>query len=220
MENCLKRFDAGEVFNMVKFIVDENFNHHESETTEQNHSSEINAVYDEELTYCQDSAVFIERDLQGSILGTIRVLKWNMVDPLPLQKIFNIDPLSHVDTGKVNDIFHFGRLAIRKNKPSLQLLKKLIAAAIAPVCAHKHNVAFAECDSKLYRTLSLLGIKMKVIGKSIDYLGSETIPVLIPYKGLIDFHKKSQRPQPAPSPDQQVIPQVVFQYRPKLAFGL
>lgn len=218
MENCLKRFDAREVFNMVKFIVDENFNHHSSESKDQNHHSEINAVYDEELTFIQDSEIFVEKDIHGSIQGTIRVLKWNFLDTLPIQKIFGINPMHHLDMNKVNDVFHFGRLAIRKDCPSLSLLKKMIASAIAPVCQHKQNVAFAECDHKLFRTLSILGIKMKVIGKSIHYLGSETIPVMIPYKGLIDFHLKSQKAQVRK--EEKIRPQIDIQYRPKLAFGI
>ena len=215
MENNNKRLESHEVFDMVKFIVNENFNHHEIDDAKRNYAAEINSVYDEELTYGQNSEIHVERDNYGSILGTIRVLKWNLVDPLPVHKIFGINPLDHVNLGKVNDIFHFGRFAIRKNSPSLQLFKKLIAAAIAPVCQHRKNVAFAECDSKLFRTLSLLGIKMKVIGEPVQYLGSETIPVMITYKGLIGFYSRSQE-----TCVEKVAPVWENEYRPELAFGV
>ncbi len=215
MKQLTRRHQAHEVFDMVKFIVDENYNHHVSGSGHQQYASEINSVYDEELTYCQNSKIFVEKDSDGSILGTIRILQWNFIDPLPLQKIFKINPLDHVDLGQVNDVFHFGRLAIRKNYPSLKLFKRLIAAAIDPVCENRHNVAFAECDSKLFKTLTLLGIRMDVIGKPIKYLGSETIPVKISYDGLIGFHLKQQHNQKP-----RIMHYGVEKYGPQIAFGI
>jgi len=53
-------------------------------------------------------------------------------------------------------------------------------------------VAFAECDSKLLRTLNLLGVKTQIIGKPITYLGSETIPIKLTYRGTIDFYNKNK----------------------------
>ncbi|MEL6559513.1 MAG: hypothetical protein AAFQ94_15085 [Bacteroidota bacterium] len=215
MKNCLKNFESQEVFKVVQFIVRENFKHHEVDTFVQNYNAEINAVYNEELTYCPHSKVYVERDEHGDIWGTIRVMKWNFVDTLPIQKIFNIDPLDHIEIGTVNDVYHFGRLAIQRNCPSLQLLKKLVAAAITPVCENKHNIAFAECDAKLFRILSLLGIKMQVIGQPIEYLGSETIPVMFTYDGLIGFHRKSKQ-----SYDYQKAPVWNETFTPKLAFSV
>ncbi|WP_217427678.1 hypothetical protein, partial [Flavobacterium collinsii] len=56
----------------------------------------------------------------------------------------------------------------------------------------KDNMAFAEIDAKLLRVLTLMGIKAKVVGKSIEYLGSETIPVSMSYAGLIDFYNENK----------------------------
>ena len=66
-----------------------------------------------------------------------------------------------------------------------------MVCAIPPICKNKGNIAFAECDSKLLRILTLLGIKATVIGNSINYLGSETIPILMTYDGLIDFYTQN-----------------------------
>ncbi len=63
-----------------------------------------------------------------------------------------------------------------------------MVCAIAPICEQKNGVAFAECDSKLLRIMSLLGIKAEIIGDSINYLGSETIPISMSYEGLKDFY--------------------------------
>jgi hypothetical protein len=91
----------------------------------------------------------------------------------------------------VNNIYHIGRFAIKKGVRDISLLKKLMVNAIAPICEHKDNIAFAECDSKLLRILNILGIKTDIIGESIEYLGSETIPIAMSYDGLIDFYVKN-----------------------------
>ncbi|WGH75229.1 hypothetical protein P8625_14305 [Tenacibaculum tangerinum] len=67
-----------------------------------------------------------------------------------------------------------------------------MVCAISPVCSHTENIAFAECDSKLLREMSLLGIKAKVVGKSINYLGYETIPVSFSYTDLIRFYEQNK----------------------------
>jgi hypothetical protein len=64
--------------------------------------------------------------------------------------------------------------------------------AIAPICEQKNGIAFAECDSKLLRIMNLLGIKAKVIGTSVHYLGSETIPIAMNYDGLKEFYNNNK----------------------------
>lgn len=68
-----------------------------------------------------------------------------------------------------------------------------MVCAIAPLCRKKRGLAFAECDSKLLRAMKLLGIKAKVLGKSINYLGSETIPISLDYEGLKDFYNQNKK---------------------------
>lgn len=65
--------------------------------------------------------------------------------------------------------------------------------AIAPICKNKNSIAFAECDSKLLRIMLAMGIKATVIGESVNYLGSETIPVCMTYEGLIDFYNDNKK---------------------------
>lgn len=187
MKNYLNQIAKSEILNMVHFVVSENYKHHAADEAAAEYGSEIEAVHEEELAYYENSEVFVAKDTAGSILGTIRVLKWNQKDELPIQKIFDIDPMDHLRDMEVNDIFHFGRLAIKKEGPSLQLFKKLIVSAIIPVCQHPGNVAFAECDAKLLKVLALLGIEMTAIGEPIEYLGSETIPVMIKCESLVTF---------------------------------
>ena len=127
-----------------------------------------------------------------TILGSIRILKWNYTDVLPIQKIFGINPLLVTNEPNINAIYHIGRFAIRKDISDLNLFKKLLFYVAQLICKHPNNIAFAECDSKLLRILNLLGVKTSVIGASVNYLGSETIPIQIDYEGSIDFYNKNK----------------------------
>lgn len=191
-QNHLSEVKQNDLFNVSKFVVTENFKHHMNDWSGDNFKNDISSVYEEELNYFNSSQIFTVKNDTDAIIGTIRVLKWNFITPLPIQKIFGINPLFFTNGKAINKIFHIGRLAIRKEASDLKLLKKLMVLAIEPICKHKDNVAFAECDAKLFRVMRLMGIKATIIGKSIEYLGSETIPVCLPYDGLIDFYNKNK----------------------------
>ncbi|TRX31186.1 hypothetical protein FNW52_18905 [Flavobacterium sp. ZT3R18] len=177
---------------MSKFVVTENFNHHANEVFSDNYQNDIDSVYKEEMGFLENSKIFIFKNDLGDLMGTIRVLKWDFINALPIQKMFAIDPFFCTDGNAINEIWHIGRFAIKKGVRDINLLKKLLVCAIAPVCGHKDNIAFAEIDAKLLRVLWLMGIKAKIIGESIEYLGSETIPVCMPYNGLIDFYNENK----------------------------
>ncbi len=188
----LSRIQKNEIFNLSKFVVTENFKHHAKSQFPSDYESDIDAIYKEEMAYLQNARVFAVKDESGAILGTIRSLNWDFISPLPIQKMFGINPLLCVNGNAVNEIWHIGRFAIKKGVRDINLLKKLMVCAIAPICQHKDNMAFAECDAKLLRVLTMMGIKAKKVGASIDYLGSETIPVCMSYDGLIDFYNENK----------------------------
>ncbi len=181
-----------EVFDLAKFVVLENFKHHADNVLPSHIQEEINEIYQEELKYSDNSQIFIFRSPPGGILGAIRSLKWDHVQPLPIQKIFGIDPFQFSNDTPGIEIWHIGRFAIKKGMRDILLLKELMVNAIAPICQNPKNIAFAECDAKLFRIMGMMGIKGEIIGKSINYLGSETIPVCFPYKGLIDFYNENK----------------------------
>ena len=191
-KNYLERLEKHNVLDLAKFVVAENFKHHAKNTLPKEYKDDIASIYQEEITHFNNAATFVSRDVTDNILGVIRVLKWNYTDLLPIQKIFGINPLVATKSQKTNNIYHIGRFAIKKEVQNINLFKKLMVCAIAPVCSHKNNIVFAECDSKLLRVLNLLGIKATVIGESVNYLGSETIPVLMTYDGLIDFYNQNK----------------------------
>ena len=188
-KNYLEKLHKNQLLDLAEFIVTENFKHHSDELP-QDYKDDVNAIYKEELNFYEKSEVYSTRDQEGSITGAIRVLKWNFTDVLPIQKIFGINPLLAIHQPNVNDIYHIGRFAVKKGVKDLNLFKRLLACVAKLICNHKGNMAFAEIDSKLLRLLNLMGVKTMIIGESINYLGSETIPIMMTYDGVIDFYNK------------------------------
>ncbi len=181
-----------ELLNISKFVVTENFKYHRDEIHPNDYENDIISIYKEEIDYLDNSKIFAIKNEDEEIIGTIRALKWDYIHPLPIQKIFGINPLSCINRYSINEIWHIGRFAIKKGSRDINLFKQLMLYAIRLICQHKDNIAFAECDAKLLRTMNLIGIKTEIVGESISYLGSETIPVIISYNGLIDFYNKNK----------------------------
>lgn len=191
-KNYLEKLKSNQLLDLARFVVTENFKHHSNDVLSKGYEEDVYSIYKEETSFYKDSETFVVKNYSRIIVGAIRVLKWNYIDILPLQKIFGINPMLAAKNNSVNNIYHIGRFAIKKEVGDINLFKQLMVCAIAPVCKHKENIAYAECDSKLLRVLSLLGIKTTVIGESIFYLGSETIPISMTYDGLIEFYNKNK----------------------------
>lgn len=178
---------------LATFVVGENYNHHCESYPKIDVQKEAQDIYSDELHYFKNSNFFIARDSSGAIQGSIRVTKWDYKTELPIQKIFNINPIETLGRPeKMPSIWHIGRLATNRSITDRTLFRKLMVHAITPICEEKNSVAFAECDSKLLRVMSMLGIETRVIGKSLNYLGSETIPVSMNSKGLQGFYDKNK----------------------------
>lgn len=179
------------LYELAEFVVAENFSHHEDHSHTEEFKAEVEDIYHEEKSF-KNSKIFVSRDLDNKINGSIRVLKWNHTDILPLEKLFRITP-SDVIKNKKTNIWHIGRFAIKKgiDKTGFGIFKTLMAHAINEVCQNKNSVAIAECDAKLLKVLKLMGIEAITLAESIHYLGSETIPVLLTYNGLKKFLDKN-----------------------------
>lgn len=188
----LSNLKQDDVFGISEFVVKENFKHHMNSIIPGDYQAEVDSIYKEEMDYLKSSKIFAGKSNDKSVLGTIRILKWDFISPLPIQKIFGINPLLCLDGRSVNEIWHIGRFAIKKGVRNINLLKKLMVCAIEPTCQHEDNFAFAECDAKLLRVLKIMGIKAQRVGDSIHYLGSETIPVCFPYSALINFYNENK----------------------------
>jgi hypothetical protein len=191
-KNYLEKLQENQLFELAEFVVSENFKHHSNNNLPNDYMNDVNSIYKEELNFYENSEVYTTKDYSGSILGAIRVLKWNYIDVLPLQKIFGINPLLAINKPDINNIYHIGRFAVKKDVRDINLFKKLLVCVAELICSHNGNIAFAECDSKLLRILNLLGVKTTVIGDSVNYLGSETIPIAMDYEGIIGFYNKNK----------------------------
>lgn len=178
-----------DLYTLAKFVVEQNYNHHTTVQPE-NLCEEIDSVYREEYSLT-NSKVFIASTSENQIIGSIRVLKWNFIDCLPIKNVFDIDPLSLYED---NEIYHIGRFAINGGgeNSGFKVFKTLMTYAINEVCKTPDSIALAECDVKLLNVIKLLGIEVKILAKSKLYLGSETIPVLLSYSSLRNFLSKNK----------------------------
>lgn len=150
----------------------------------------INALAIEDGDIFADS-VFCVAIKNSEIVGSVKVTRWNENSLLPIQKLFNIDPLVFVNRG-FNSVWHIGRFAISKSeKEGAKLLKKLITIAVYPICEAPHSIMLAECDSKFVRVLNLIGLKTETLAAGINYLGSETLPIYSTQEWLTSFLNKS-----------------------------
>lgn len=188
----IERLQIDELYDLAKFVVTENFKHHTSRINPLDYEKEINYVFKEELKYFGNAQVFVSRGGNISITGSIRVLRWNFLDTLPVQKMFNINPVVFSGGNHHKPVWHIGRFAIKKGNRDINLFKQLMVCAIAPISNDENAVAYAECDNKLLRVLMAWGINARRIGNPVYYLGSETTPVCMAHDDLIDFYNKNK----------------------------
>lgn len=186
------RVGADRLHDIARFVVIQNYNHHSSEPIPDTAQEEIKDIYHEELSYSGDSEYFIVRDKKGSMIGSIRVFRWNKATPTPMQKIFNISPLEKVATTPEASFWHIGRFAIDSTVgfSTVTMFKQLMALAVTPILREDNSYMIAETDSHLLRVMNALGIETQQIGNSLIYLASETIPVYSSKKGLTNFYQK------------------------------
>ena len=186
------RVGTDRLHDIARFVVIQNYNHHSSEPIPDTAQEEIKDIYHEELSYSGDSEYFIVRDKKGSMIGSIRVFKWNKATPTPMQKIFNISPLEKVGTTQEASFWHIGRFAIDSTVgfSTVTMFKQLMALAVTPILREDNSYMIAETDSHLLRVMNALGIETQQIGNSLIYLASETIPVYSSKKGLTNFYQR------------------------------
>ena len=95
--------------------------------------------------------------------------------------------------GKVNIVFGISdafAVATGAGISTLTLFKRLMALAVKPIVEDKYSYMIAEIDSKLLKVMKGLGFGTRQIGKSIDYLTSETVPVCSSKRGIMGFFSK------------------------------
>lgn len=178
------------LYKIAEFVVLENYSHHTENLSSYNLVNEIKYVYKEELEYSETSRVYILENSLNEIVGCIRVMLWNKLNELPIQKIFKINPLNYIANAEDAIFWHIGRFAISSsiNVSSITIFKKLMFFAIEPIFGKSNSYMIAECDSKLLKVMGLLGIRTTKLSNGVHYLGSETIPVYSSQTDLSSFY--------------------------------
>ncbi len=179
------------LYELAEFVVKENYVHHTIAYDERMIKNEIISVYNEELSFYSESIIFVVYDVNNKIIGSIRVFKWDRNKLLPIEKLFGINPLKEIHTGDEYSFWHIGRFAINKDTsiPTILLFKQLILFAIHPIICDRRSYMIAEIDNKLLRVMNALGIRTRILGKSINYLASETIPICSSKRDLLSFYR-------------------------------
>ena len=179
------------LFDLARFVVIENYKHHQAQSDHTViNDDEIQQVYNEEVCFFDHSKIFVAKNNRNEIVGAIRVMKWNRQDELPITKLFGISALNEISPEDSDQhIWHIGRFAVSSNlgRYGISLFKILMMYAVAPICKHEKGIMFAECDSKLFKTVNLLGIKAIALDEGIEYLGSVTIPMYATRDGMMEF---------------------------------
>lgn len=175
---------------LIHFVINENHLHHREIVTVEQINSTRQLLCTEEKQYV-NSQIFVAMS-DSIICGSIRIFQKTVTQILPIEKIFNINVEDLVGAG--TPIYHIGRFAVSKgaDKRGFHIFKTLIALALQVAQQGQGGIVFAECDVKLLRTIRLLGIEAESIGAPILYLGSETVPIKLPWAGYQVFLEKNK----------------------------
>ena len=201
MEKKVASFKEYEIFmadksclnEIANFVVRENYSHHLSSFTEKEVNEDIKSVFEEEeYLYDNKSHIYIARDSFGNIVGCIRSFHWDKHKTLPIEKIYGINPLNAIHGESKYSFWHIGRFAVAKDSgiSTLTLFKRLMALAVKPIVEDKYSYMIAEIDCKLLKVMKVLGFGTRQIGKSIEYLTSETVPVCSSKRGIMGFFSR------------------------------
>lgn len=169
------------MYDLAKFVVKENNSHHRSTGyKEEDHLGEIRMVYEEDVLLYESSLYYVAV-FKNEIIGAAKITLWDGIAELPIQKLFDINCRELSMLKNKRSIWHVGRFAISKNENPLgaKLLKELLTLVIYTICSCPSSAMIAECDRKFLKILNLLQIRTKELAPSIEYLGSETIPIYV-----------------------------------------
>lgn len=190
----IKELSSDKLYEMIEFVVTQNYLHHIGNVKKDDIKEEINFLYQDELKLRDYSTYFVAETSSGEIIGAIRLLKWNSMAPFPLVKLFGPEIFYQTLNAYLGKfVWHVGRFAVKNGANTLdyKLFKILMTCVIKLICESSDGIMFAESDSKLFRTMVKMGIQAKQIGPPIKYLGSETIPICVTKDGLIDFYSNN-----------------------------
>jgi hypothetical protein len=175
---------------LLAFYIIEIYEHFDYiDYTQESYNHELETLLKEDNTFFDNSIYYILKDIERhQIHGSIRLTYWDKKAPLPIEKLFHIKAESLV-IPEIANYWHIGRFVISQKLPSsrISILKQMLFNAFYPVYSLGNGLIIAECDKKVTVTLEKLGIKCVTLGKSIEYICSETLPIYIKSEWLSNF---------------------------------
>jgi len=125
---CIYNVGQEYLFDVVKFVIFENYKHHSRVETVENIDEEIRSIYEEELSFAETSQIYVAEDNDQRMIGCIRVFRWDKKILLPIHKIFKINPLNYIQETLKSSFWHVGRFAVDTcvDISSVCLFKKLM----------------------------------------------------------------------------------------------
>ncbi|SUB77047.1 Uncharacterised protein [Porphyromonas macacae] len=190
-EITLWQLSKESLFSLAKFVVDENYIHHQKVgDNKETYVEEYQMIFTEESIFFDYSSIVVAKDNAGSIVGSIRVMNWNLnPNTIPLMKLFGENLINKIKLKEEYEhIWHVGRFAVQKAyKDKVKLFKLLMLYAISPVFRHDRGVLLAEADEKLLRVMRAMKIDVQLLSEGKEYIGSKTIPMMVTKNGLSEF---------------------------------
>ncbi len=179
-----------EIRDLLYFLVAQNYSRSgQSSHINTNFDMEINNLFKEDQALFDHSVYYILKSRKDrKIYGSIKIAYWDRISSLPIEKLFGLNVQKIIPDG-TSHIWHIARFAISNDIPCcrITILKKLLFNAFYPVYSKGNGLILAECDKKLTNVLNQIGIKTHVLKESIQYLGSETVPIYIKSEWLKKF---------------------------------
>ena len=175
---------------LIRFVVKENYQHYGIRKSPEEREAEIAVLCEEEAQY-NDSYIFAATS-GHRLCGTIRICRKLPGQALALEKMYGLDIKAL--TGERSTIYHIGRFAVSKgtDRYGIRIFRTLMALALNIADQDHEGTVFAECDSRLLRTVRHLGIEAQIIGEPVLWLGSETVSVQMSRESYQKFLSKNK----------------------------
>ena len=192
-ELILRKTEKKKLKKFTQFVVDVYNNAPRKKSEWQQISErEKNEMIAEDEQYFPYGHFFELQNQTNEIIGTSKITLKQLHFEFPIEKDFGIDikEQCRLIGLEVNEIWHFGRLAINSTKSvrkGITVLKILLFNAFSVIARHENNILVAECDADVCRKLEFIGVNCIKAGLPKTYIGSATFPVIIPYEYLMKF---------------------------------
>ena len=112
----IRKLPKCKLYQLAEFVVYQNYRHHKKEKeVERDYKHEIPSVYREELSYSARSHILVATTVDDQIIGSIRLMKWDRKQRLPIQTYFHLPSFTHLPPNDKAAIWHIGRFAINSD---------------------------------------------------------------------------------------------------------